>query len=98
MRAGLQAEGQMGSENVAISSPKPLRSSKTEAMSIDSYQPGDVVLVHQNVASAGIKRDEAYQIAEIVGKAIQLQNMETGNRLEINLETSRKLVGTYCVY
>ena len=67
-------------------------------MSIDSYQPGDVALVQQNVASAGIKRDEAYQIAEIVGKAIQLQNMETGNRLEINLETSRKLVGTYCVY
>ena len=70
VRAGLQAEGQIGSVNVVISSPKPLRSSKIEAMSIDSYQPGDVVLVLQNVASAGIKRDEAYQIAQIVGKAI----------------------------
>jgi conjugative relaxase-like TrwC/TraI family protein len=92
VRSGLRDEGAIGNTDVKLVSLEPLRLTRAEAASSQSYEEGDVVLSHTTNATAGLKKGSRYHVTSVDKKSIGLQNTQTGELTKFTLsQTSRAL-------
>lgn len=98
VRAGLQDSGKLGPENVSLAGLTPLRLSRVEAAETTSYRSGDVILVHQSVASAGFKKGQRLEVEHSGPSGLVLRDMASGEVQEFSPSPRSKAVSSIEVY
>jgi conjugative relaxase-like TrwC/TraI family protein len=96
MRAGLQAEGALGTDGFVVQGLRRKDLTSAQASYLNAYEPGDVLVPIQDYRKQGLIRGEQYQVVA-VNLEVQQVVLETpnGSVLSINpVEFPRKTVYT----
>ncbi|MDB9804410.1 relaxase domain-containing protein [bacterium] len=83
VREGLKDKGEIGDADYNREVLTPLRLSIAERSDARSYSPGDVVIAHQSVKTAGLTKGHIYEVADRNERSVTLTRLSDGETFEI---------------